>query len=99
MCPTKLLFGIDCPGCGGLRMAYSLLHGDFPAALHYNAVALVFVGLFAWSGVAWTLGRVRGHPIRTWLQWRWTPHVVAVVFSLWFVVRNLPFAPFSGLFV
>ncbi|GAA3560654.1 DUF2752 domain-containing protein [Amycolatopsis ultiminotia] len=99
VCPTKLLFGIDCPGCGGMRMAYSLLHGDFSAALHYNAVALVFVALLAWSGAAWTAGRLRGRAMRSWLHWRWTPHVVGVTFALWFVLRNLPFAPFSGLFV
>ncbi|MCG3752451.1 MULTISPECIES: DUF2752 domain-containing protein [unclassified Amycolatopsis] len=99
VCPTKLLFGIDCPGCGGLRMAYSVLHGDFSAALHYNAVALVFAALFAWSGLAWTMGRLRGRTMRSWLHWRWTPHVVAVVFVLWFVARNVPFSPFTGLYV
>ncbi|MBB4682569.1 DUF2752 domain-containing protein [Amycolatopsis jiangsuensis] len=99
VCPTKLLFGIDCPGCGGLRMAYSLMHGNVFAAVHYNAVAVAFVVLFAWSGLAWTLGRVRGRAVRSWLHWRWTPVAVGVLFTLWFVVRNLPFAPFSGLFV
>ncbi|MEC3977209.1 DUF2752 domain-containing protein [Amycolatopsis sp. H20-H5] len=99
VCPTKLLFGIDCPGCGGLRMAYSLLHGDIPAALHYNAVSLVVVLLFVWSTAAWTAGRLRGRAVSSWLHWRRTPLVFAVVFALWFVVRNLPFAPFTGLFV
>ena len=42
-CPTRTLLGIDCPGCGTCRMLYSLLHGDLPAALHYNALALVAV--------------------------------------------------------
>jgi hypothetical protein len=99
VCPTKLLFGIDCPGCGGLRMAYSLLHGNVSAAVHYNAVALVFVALFAWSAVAWTVGRLRGRQVRSWLHWRWTPLVTGVVFTAWFVLRNLPFPPFSGWFV
>ncbi|MDT8914627.1 DUF2752 domain-containing protein [Amycolatopsis sp. PS_44_ISF1] len=99
VCPTKYLFGIDCPGCGGLRMAYSLMHGDWAGALHYNAVSLVFVVLLAWSGAAWTLGRLRGRAVRSWLHWRRTPLVVAVVFCLWFVVRNLPFPPFTGLAV
>ncbi|WP_432845820.1 DUF2752 domain-containing protein [Amycolatopsis sp. CA-161197] len=99
VCPTKFLFGIDCPGCGGMRMAYSLMHGDLAGAVHYNAVALVFVALFAWSGVVWTVGRLRGRAVRSWLHWRRTPLVVAVVFAIWFVVRNLPFAPFTGLSV
>ncbi|WP_131724959.1 DUF2752 domain-containing protein, partial [Mycobacteroides abscessus] len=28
VCPLKALTGLDCPGCGGLRMVYSLMHGD-----------------------------------------------------------------------
>ncbi|SFW74319.1 DUF2752 domain-containing protein [Amycolatopsis australiensis] len=97
VCPTKALFGIDCPGCGGMRMAYSLMHGDIPAALHYNAVSFVVVLLFGWSTAAWTLGRLRGRAMNSWLHWRWTPLVFAVVFVVWFVIRNLPFAPFTGL--
>lgn len=99
VCPTKYFFGIDCPGCGGMRMAYSVMHGDLAGALHYNAVSLVFLVLLAWSGVAWTLGRLRGRAVRSWLHWRRTPLMVAIVFCVWFVVRNLPFPPFTGLFV
>jgi len=33
VCPSKALFGIVCPGCGGMRMLYSALHGDIGAAL------------------------------------------------------------------
>lgn len=99
VCPTKALFGIDCPGCGGLRMVYSLLHGDIPAALHYNAVSAVGVLLFGWSFAAWTYGRLRARPVRSWLHWRWTPLVSAIVVAVWFVIRNLPFAPFDALYV
>ncbi|HKN56960.1 MAG TPA: DUF2752 domain-containing protein [Amycolatopsis sp.] len=99
VCPTKALLGIDCPGCGGMRMAYSLMHGDIPAALHYNALSLVIVLLFVWSTVAWAVGRLRGRWVRSWLHWRATPWVMGVVLALWFVIRNLPFAPFTGLFV
>ncbi|WP_199435101.1 DUF2752 domain-containing protein [Qaidamihabitans albus] len=99
VCPTKAFFGIDCPGCGALRMLYSLLHGDLPAALRYNAVTVVVLGLLAWSFAAWTTGRWRGRWVRSWLHWRWTPAVAGVVLAVWFVVRNLPFAPFTALYV
>jgi len=99
VCPTKALLGIDCPGCGGMRMAYSVMHGDIPAALHYNAVTFVFMLLFVWSMVAWTLGRLRGRAMDSWLHWRWTPLAFSVVFVVWFVIRNLPFAPFTALHV
>ncbi len=90
LCPTKALTGVCCPGCGGFRMLYSLLHGRFLDALHYNAVTLVFLGLFAWSAVAWTAGRVRGRHVRSWLHRRWAPHAAITVLALWFVLRNVP---------
>ena len=39
-CPSRIFFGIDCPGCGGLRGTYSLLHGDFASAINHNALLL-----------------------------------------------------------
>lgn len=99
LCPIRAWFGIDCPLCGGLRMVGSLLHADLPAALHYNAVAFGFLLLCAWSVGAWAVGRRRGRPVRSWQHWRWTPVVAGAVFVVWFVVRNLPFAPFSTLSV
>jgi len=48
VCPTKALLGIDCPGCGSLRMIYSLLHFDLASAVHYNALGLVAVLLLLW---------------------------------------------------
>ncbi|OXM62019.1 MULTISPECIES: DUF2752 domain-containing protein [Amycolatopsis] len=99
VCPTKLLFGVDCPLCGGLRMMASLLHGDLPGALRYNAVAVVFVVVAAAGLASWAWDRYRGRPVRAWWRRRWTGPVVAVVLAVWFVVRNLPFAPFTGLSV
>ncbi len=39
-----------CPGCGSTRALYYLLHGDWRAALHYNAMfTLLAPVLLAWS--------------------------------------------------
>lgn len=97
VCPTKLLLGITCPGCGSLRMIYSLLHGDLPAALHYNAVSLLVTPLLVVAWVTWTRSRWRGRPVRSWQHWRWAPSVALAVTAVWFVVRNIPVEPFSQL--
>ncbi|OLR95407.1 DUF2752 domain-containing protein [Actinokineospora bangkokensis] len=89
-CPTKALTGVCCPGCGGVRMVHSLLHGRFGDALHYNAVSLVFLVLFAWSTAAWALSRVRGRHVRSWIHWGPTPWVAGAVLVTWAVVRNIP---------
>ena len=99
VCPTKALLGIDCPGCGSLRMLYSLLHGDVPASVRYNALGFVAVLFLLWAFGAWTYGRIVGRKIVSWQHQRWAAAVALVLVSVWFVVRNLPFAPFTGLFV
>ena len=50
-CPSQLLFGLDCPMCGGLRGTYSLLHGDFGGLVDHNALLAVLYPL----GVMWAL--------------------------------------------
>ena len=46
-CPTKMVTGLDCPGCGGLRMTHDVLRGDIRAALHDNPFLLLAVPAFA----------------------------------------------------
>src|SRR4029077_17867065 len=99
VCPTKALLGIDCPGCGSLRMLYSLMHGDLVAAARFNALALVAVGLLLWAYVAWTYGRVAGRRIGSWQHRRWSAALTLTLVLAWFVVRNIPFAPFTALYV
>ncbi|MGW5322429.1 DUF2752 domain-containing protein [Rhodococcus pyridinivorans] len=96
-CPTYSLFGILCPGCGSSRMLYSLVHLDVPAALHYNALGLVALAVLTVSFGLWTWSRARGTPMPRWTRYRWTPHLVLILTAMWFVVRNIPVAPFTAL--
>ncbi|OJZ73903.1 hypothetical protein BRW65_11050 [Mycobacterium paraffinicum] len=99
VCPTKALLGIDCPGCGSLRMLYSLMHGNITAAARYNALGLAAVVLLVWAYLAWTYGLLAGRRIRSWQHTRWSAVVAMVLVGAWFAVRNIPFAPFSALYV
>ncbi|GAA2350055.1 DUF2752 domain-containing protein [Saccharopolyspora halophila] len=96
-CPFNALTGLDCPGCGGTRAVWSLLHGDLPAALDYNALAVLLIPFFLWLWGAWVGGRWRGTRFRTWGSWRWTPFVLLGLVAVWTVARNLPFPPFTQL--
>ncbi len=49
-CPTKAVFGIDCPGCGGLRATHALAHGNIAEAFDHNVLVAVVLPLAA---VAW----------------------------------------------
>ena len=99
VCPTKALLGIDCPGCGSLRMVYSLMHGDVLAAARFNALGLAALAFLVWAYFSWTYGRVTGRRIASWQHGRWSAVVTLTLVLAWFVLRNIPFAPFTGLYV
>src|ERR1700751_135031 len=79
VCPTKALLGIDCHGCGSLRMLYSVLHGNFFAAGKFNALAVVALGLLVFAYATWTYGRIVGRRIWCWQHYRWSAAVTLVV--------------------
>lgn len=98
-CGFYWLTGLYCPGCGDTRASYALLHGDVLEATRQNAffvLALPF--LLFWAG-------------RSWIQWifldflkplpfRWkrgySLGIVGALVAFW-VLRNLPFLPYSWL--
>lgn len=82
-----------------MRMLYAVMHGDMLAAARFNALALVALVLLVFAFATWTYGRIVGRRIANWQNYRWSAVVTMVVVSAWFVVRNLPFAPFTGLYV
>jgi hypothetical protein len=91
-CPTKMLTGLDCPLCGGLRMVRSLITGNLSAAVHDNLVLLLClpVVLVVWGRSV--VGGLTGHP-RPFSMSRRTGFVVIGVAVCWAVVRNLPGFP------
>ncbi|MGA0091697.1 MAG: DUF2752 domain-containing protein [Candidatus Nanopelagicales bacterium] len=96
MCPTLALFGIDCPGCGGLRATHALANGDIASALDHNALFVVLVPVLvamwamwtyrAWTGVTPALTRRREVVART------APIIALIVVMLFAVIRN--FVPY-----
>ena len=49
VCPSKLLYGIPCPGCGVTRATLMALHGDIIDALAFNPnclFSIVFILTF-----------------------------------------------------
>jgi Protein of unknown function (DUF2752) len=85
-CPFKLLTGLNCPACGGLRMTHDLLHLDFGAAVVDNVFLLAgFPMLAAWLLVRWKRGK-KLMPVAATV----TVILAAIV---WTVVRNLPGFP------
>lgn len=90
VCPLLRFTGVYCPGCGGLRSAHAVVHGDLGAALGANALAVVGYGVFAVVMTVWLVRAIRGLPMRLAVSpalW-WGVGAVLALFTL---VRNLPF--------
>ena len=48
-CALKASTGFDCPGCGGLRAAHQLLHGQVRAAFVLNPLLVVSLPFAGWK--------------------------------------------------
>ncbi len=64
LCPSAAIFGIYCPGCGGLRAVNDLTHGDLGSAassnlLFFVSIPLVVFLLARWGYDAWRGSRPR----------------------------------------
>jgi hypothetical protein len=88
-CPTKMLTGLDCPACGGLRMVRALLTGNWSAAVHDNVVLLACVPFVAYVWVRWLVAVLRGRAYSFAISRRGA-YVILGVAAVWMVVRNLP---------
>ena len=88
-CQFHALTGLYCPGCGGTRAAYQLLHGRVLPALKDNALFVLALPALAVLGARFVVQKLRNQ--QTAFQLRpeivWPLLVVALVFT---VLRNLP---------
>ncbi|MFD4791603.1 DUF2752 domain-containing protein [Streptomyces sp. NPDC058459] len=90
VCPLYALTGLYCPGCGGLRGAHALAHGDLPGALHDNAAGVAAYVAFAVLWTVWAVRAAGGRPMRLTLG-RIPLWLAGAALLLFTVVRNLPF--------
>jgi Protein of unknown function (DUF2752) len=88
-CLFHALTGLYCPGCGGTRAVYQLLHGHVLLALKDNALfVLALVALAVW-GARFVMQKLRSQPatLKVSAKMFWAVLAVAFVFT---VLRNLP---------
>ena len=89
ICPTKLLTGLDCPLCGGLRAAASIGRGHLVTAADHNLLVVAAVPVLVVWWLMWLVAASNGRPMPRWTIGRrgwWAIGLVAAVFT---VVRNL----------
>lgn len=97
ICPFFGLTGCYCPGCGTLRALHQLMHGNVAAAFGYNAYAMLSLPSVVYS---LTVGALQDYglpaPPRVFISARWIWALLVAVLTFW-LLRNLPYAPFAVL--
>lgn len=99
-CILRLLTGFDCPGCGGTRAAWYMMHGNLSAAARHHAPLLFATPFLAYMYVAWAAKTVFRRAIVPLFQ---PSNITVFVFlGLWLafsIARNLPWEPFNWFWV
>ena len=98
-CLLKYTTGFVCPGCGGTRAAWYLLHGDIPAAARHHAIFTFAVPFLLYMYVAWAGRRLFHWNLPQLTIGPRTMMAFVAVWGVWSVLRNLPWAPFTAFYV
>lgn len=85
-CPIHWATGLNCPGCGGLRMTHDLLHGDIARAFADNAFLLILAPVLLVLLAIWASRWLRGG--RPGLNTKLTAPLLVSALA-WCVVRNI----------
>lgn len=97
VCPFLALTGHYCPGCGSLRGLHRLLRGDPSAAVGFNVLMVLALPYLVWSYLAWALPALGvAAPPRLQPPARAINALLVAVVAFW-LLRNLPVAPFAAL--
>lgn len=97
LCMFHALTGLHCPGCGGFRAMYALVHGDIIQAFDYNAFTMTALPFLFYLYLSWGLSVFTGKGLpKVFLpQWViWT--LFGLIMAFW-VLRNVPLYPFTVL--
>lgn len=93
-CPSRVLFGIDCPGCGGLRAVNNLTNGDLIGAASSNLLFVALIPAIGFLVGRWFLARWRGETwTPRWVGSRAALAALAATTVVFTVARNLPGEP------
>ena len=89
-CVFHRLTGLHCPGCGSLRATHHLLQGHIGKALSMNILLFILAPVLT----GYAIQELRGKTVR--ISRKVGIAILALVLLFW-VLRNLPGAPFSFL--
>lgn len=96
-CLFNSITGYYCPGCGSQRAVHSLLHLDFAGVISYNFLFLPAALLIFYHYAHPFLNRIFKLKLPNVFYFKSTPFIILGVVIIFWILRNLPFYPFSVL--
>jgi hypothetical protein len=94
-CIFHSITGAYCPGCGSQRALHSLLHLDLGGVVRYNALFLPATLLLIYHYTFKWINRVLNLNLPNLFYLKYSPWVIFAVIVLFWILRNLPWVPFS----
>ena len=83
--------GLYCPGCGGQRMVFSLLHGNYPAAFQRNPFLFCFLPILLLYSIVEAVRYIRGKPpLYKRKSVLFAGVIVLIITLLFMILRHLP---------
>ena len=98
-CIFRMLTGFDCPGCGGTRAAWYLMHGDIMAAAWHHAPLVFAAPFLVYLYLVWALNASFGLRLPQLQVSTRSLMFFMAGWSIFSVLRNLPWAPFAMFYV
>lgn len=95
-CVFHHLTGWHCPGCGTARGLHALIHGRLVQALAFNPFMVAVLPFLAVAGARGLRDALAGGPPKTRrLTPAWAIWLLAGLVGAFWVLRNIPWAPFT----
>ena len=93
--PFRALTGLYCPGCGTLRGLHQLLHGHLITAFGLNPLMVISLPFLICSYINYGFEAIKGKPLlKIFIPPQWIWFLLQAIIAYW-IVRNIPFHPFS----
>ncbi|WP_430468372.1 DUF2752 domain-containing protein [Winogradskyella ouciana] len=96
-CPFLSFTGLYCPGCGSQRAVHNFLQGNIITGIKHNYLILLLVLVLAYQAILFLFNKFGSKTYDNLLhKSKMTKAILAMVIIFW-VLRNIPIAPFSEL--
>jgi len=98
-CVFYELTGLYCIGCGSGRALLSLFSGNITAAFRYQPLVIIFLPFVSYYCLKMYIAFVFGKDILPFptIKGRTVGMIILVVFIAFWILRNIPFYPFTCL--